>query len=74
MGNFQEVFCFLFSEFLMKIQNAGIICGEFEADCLTIQEMVRRGYSQEEISDQLGLSHFEMNRALDKIEWLERLL
>ena len=74
MENFQELFCSLFSEFLIKIENAGISCGEFEADCLTIQELAKRGYSNEELAEQLNLSHFELSRALDKLEWLEKLL
>ncbi len=71
---FEEVFCALFSEFLMKIENAGISCGEYHADCLAIQAMAKKGYTEEELASQLSLSNFELRRALDKNEWLEKLL
>jgi|LakMenEpi12Oct12_1017442.scaffolds.fasta_scaffold02473_1 hypothetical protein len=71
---FEEVFCSLFSDFLMKIENAGITCGEYYADCLTIQAMANRGYTEEELASRLSLSSFELRRALDRNEWLDKLL
>jgi hypothetical protein len=73
---FEETFAELFSSFLTKIEeNTEISCAaEYHADCLTIQAMANRGYTEEELASRLSLSNFELRRALDRDEWLEKLL
>ena len=72
---FVETFIELFASFLAKIENAKIdCCAEFYADCLSIQEMAKRGYTEEEIGKYLCLEPREISRALHKLDWLEKLL
>jgi hypothetical protein len=36
--------------------------------------MANRGYTEEELASRLSLSSFELRRALDRNEWLDKLL
>ena len=72
---FVETFIELFANFLSKIEKAPVhCCSEFYADCLAIQEMIRRGYTEEQVGKFLCLEPSEVSRALDDLSWLENLL